>query len=155
MPLSVLRTRMPRFLLLLLTIASTPLARTQAAAPETAYSPLPGFDKSVMDTTADPCQDFYKYACGNYAKQHPIPADQPAFDQFTNLIEFNNQALHGILEKVATGAGRDATEQKLGDYYAGCMDTAAIESKGLAAIQPELDRISAIKSKDDLSAELA
>ncbi len=156
MPLSLDRDYAAKLCVLtLLSALLAPLALAQASAPETTYTPLPGLDKSAIDATADPCQNFYKYACGNYSKLHPIPSDQPAFDQFTNLYEFNLQALHGILEKVATGAGRDAIEQKLGDYYASCMDTAAIESKGLAPIQPELDRIAAIKSKDELAAELA
>jgi putative endopeptidase len=117
---------------------------------------IPGFDKSAIDTTADPCADFYQYACGSYSKLHPIPADLPSFDQFSNLYEFNLQALHGILEKASTvhaAAGSD--EQKIGDYYASCMDTAAIDKAGLEPIQPELNRIAAIKSRDELAPEIA
>jgi endothelin-converting enzyme/putative endopeptidase len=138
---------------LLAATASSLIAQTPS---DTTYQPLPGFDKSAIDTSADPCQDFYKYACGNYSKLHPIPSDLPSFDQFTNLAEFNLQALHEILDKVGTtGADRTASEQKLGDYYASCMDTDAIEKKGIAPLQPELDRIAAIESKDQLAAEIA
>jgi putative endopeptidase len=138
---------------LLLAASPSLLAQTPA---ETSYQPLPGFDKSAIDTAADPCQDFYKYACGNYSKLHPIPSDLSSFDQFTNLYEFNLQALHGILESTAAKTtGRTPGEQRLGDYYASCLNTEAIEKKGLAPIQPELDRIAAITRKDQLSAEIA
>jgi putative endopeptidase len=109
-----------------------------------------------MDTTADPCVDFYQYACGSYSKLHPIPADLPSYDQFNNLNEFNLQALHGILDKASTAhAAEGSDEQKIGDYYASCMDTAAIDKAGLAPIQPELDRIAAIQSRDALISEIA
>ena len=127
-----------------------------AQAPSTQYSVLPGFDKSAIDTGANPCSDFYQYACGNYSKLHPIPADLPSFDQFTNIYEFNLQALHGILDKAATAhAAAGSDEQKIGDYYASCLDEAAIDKAGIAPIQPELDRIAALQSRDALTPEIA
>jgi len=128
----------------------------QTAPPAPVYKPLPGFNKAILDLNTDPCVDFYQYACGNFAKLYPIPNDHSSFGQAENLDEFNRQALHGILEKAAAGgAERSANDQKIGDYYASCVDTAAIEKKGMAPIQPELDRIQALKSKDDLPAQIA
>ena len=133
---------------------TNPTATTAGAAQT--FSPIPGLDKSLMDTTADPCVDFYQYACGNWNTLHPIPADSPYSDQFYNLDQYNHQVLHGILEKAgADNSARDINTQKIGDYYASCMDEAAIQRKGLAPLQPELDRINALTSKDQLPELLA
>src|ERR1700722_4668670 len=65
-------------------------AKTAATSPATPkISPIPGFDTSVMDTSADPCADFYKFACGKFAQKYPIPGDLPLYDQFENLNEYN------------------------------------------------------------------
>ncbi len=119
-------------------------------------SPIPGFDTGIMDTGADPCNDFYQYACGKFSQKYPIPADLPITDQFENLNEYNHQLLHGILEQAAKpGGNRSADEQKIGDYYASCMDTAAINADGLKPLQPELDRIAALKNKKELPSLIA
>jgi putative endopeptidase len=123
---------------------------------ETTYNFLPGFDKTVMNPAADPCTDFYQYACGNFAKLHPIPNDLPAFNQFQNLHTVNQQNIRAILEQAANGGeNRGPIEQKIGDYYQSCMDTAAIEKAGIQPLQPELDRIAAIKDKSELTPVLA
>lgn len=103
------------------------------------YKPVPAFDTSSIDRGADPCNDFYKFACGKFAANHPIPSDQTGVDQFYALYNVNTQSLQAILEKTATaGAGRSGDEGKIGDYYHACMDTDAIEQKGLAPAQPLL-----------------
>jgi putative endopeptidase len=125
-----------------------------AVAPKTqVYLPIPGFDATSLDTTADPCNDFYKFACGKFAANHPIPSDQAGVDQFYALYNVNTQSLNKILQKASTsGAGRSADEQKIGDYYKACMDTDAINSKGLAPVEPLLSEIDAITNKAQLAA---
>lgn len=120
------------------------------------YEPIPGFDASAMDTTADPCSDFYQYACGNFAKLHPIPSDAPEFDEFYNLFEYNTQVLHELVEKAAAAhAAQGINEQKIGDYYQSCVDTDAIDREGLTPIEPELKRIAALQSKAQLPGVIA
>jgi putative endopeptidase len=132
------------------------LAASDAGEASQTFRLIPSLDKDLMDTATDPCVDFYKYACGNWGKLHPIPNDSPESDQFYNLEQYNRQMLHGILEKAAMpGSARDSNTQKIGDYYASCMDEDAIQKKAMAPLQPELGRINALPSKDQLPEVLA
>ena len=137
-------------------ISCLALPAQNAPGTEKVWTPIPGFDKGAMDTAADPCVDFNQYACGNFSKLHPIPEDLPSFDQFSNLYEFNTQALLGILTKAAAAHAAQGTDtQKIGDYYASCMDTDAIERAGLAPLKAEMARIDALQSRAGLTALLA
>ncbi|HEY2039247.1 MAG TPA: M13 family metallopeptidase [Edaphobacter sp.] len=123
-----------------------------AEKPTEVYKPIPGFDPSSIDASADPCTDFYKFACGKFSANHPIPSDQPEVDQFYALYNVNTQSLNGILAKAAAGGtSRTANEQKIGDYYKSCMNTDTIEAKGLTPLQSYLDKINAIESAHDLA----
>ncbi len=116
------------------------------------YVPVPGFDTTSIDASVDPCNDFYKFACGKFAGNHPIPSDQSEVDQFYELYNVNTQSLRGILEKAAAGgAGRSPDAQKIGDYYKACMDTDAINAKGLSPLKPLLDQIDGLPSKTQMA----
>ena len=108
----------------------------------------PGFDPSALNRAADPCVNFYQYACGGWMKANPIPGDQSRWGRFNALQESNKTILQNILEGVSTAkAGRTVIEQEIGDYYAACMDEKTIDTRGIAPLQDDLDRIAAIHDK--------
>jgi putative endopeptidase len=123
---------------------------------ESEQQPLRGLDTSFLKKTADPCTDFFQYACGNFSKLHPIPADRSAYGVGSMLFDENQRVLYTILEKAAAGgSGRTPNERKIGDFYSSCMDVTAIDSEGLKPLRPELDRIAALQSKNELAPLLA
>src|SRR3954452_13879331 len=114
------------------------------------------FDVKAIDKAVDPCNDFYQYACGNWLKSNPIPADQARWGRFNELDERNKQALREILEAAAKpDPGRDPVTRQIGDYYAACMDEKGIEERGLSGLTAEFDRIRQLSDKAQLAAELA
>src|SRR6059058_2967296 len=100
------------------------------------------FDPSLVDKSVDPCENFYRYSCNGWFKRNPLPPDQTSYGRFTELYELNRLHLKQILEAAAAeqADSRSPNEQKIGDEYASCMDTATINKQGLKPLQPELDR---------------
>ena len=115
----------------------------------------PGSITTNMDMTANPCLDFYQYACGTWMANNPIPPDQSRWGTFDQLADRNRAILHGILEKASVAdPKRSPVEQKIGDFYASCMDETTIDKLGIKPLEPDLKRIDAIQSKDQIVDEL-
>ncbi|HEX3437642.1 MAG TPA: M13 family metallopeptidase [Pseudacidobacterium sp.] len=139
-----------RFSLLSSLLLAGSFATFAQSAPD-AQKNLKALDPTLLDTSVDPCVNFYQYSCGGWLKQNPIPADESSYGRGTELENQNRLVLKSILEKAAAGGSeRTPNEQKIGDYYASCIDTNAVNEAGLRPIQPVLDRIAALKSKNDL-----
>ncbi|MEP6801797.1 MAG: M13 family metallopeptidase [Acidobacteriota bacterium] len=141
----------------LLAFAAATLLGAQTAAPPPLDKPVPGIEPSDMDISAAACQNFFQYAVGGWARKYPIPPEYPAWDTFEELAEKNRDALRKILERSAGSrtAKTGSEEQKIGDFYASCMDETAIEAQGVKPLQPELDRIAKISNLRDLQTEVA
>jgi putative endopeptidase len=134
--------------------ASMPLCLYALQGPQQAHH---GLDPANLDTTCAPCQDFNRYANGGWLARTTLDAAHASFGSFTELSERNQETLRRIVEKLASTAPAHpkTNDEKVGAYYASCMDTAAAEATGAKPLQPELARIGAIKNTADLIAEIA
>src|SRR5882762_4425988 len=127
------------------------LAQT-AEHPISSLPYTPSLDIPSMDRSVDPCVNFYRYSCGGWIRNNPIPADQPRWNVYMKLHQDNQMFLWGILEEAAKPTpDRHPAQRQIGDYFAACMDEAAVESAGAKPLKPILGKIAALKSKSELA----
>src|SRR5260370_32450933 len=137
--------------LILLALLALPGTASGQTGKEPALPYAPSLDMSSMDKSIDPCVNFYEYACGGWRKKNPIPADQTSWSVYGKLYQDNLNFLRGILEQAASNTNqRDPVTQKIGDFYASCIDEAGIQKSGLDPIKPELEAIARVHSVREL-----
>ncbi len=96
-----------------------------------------------MDPGADPCQDYFAYACGGFVKNTEIPADQAAWSAGHQIRKETEEFLHTALEQAAQ-SGADPVTRKAGDFYGSCMDQDKVEAAGTTALAPQIASISKV-----------
>jgi putative endopeptidase len=137
-----------------LCLAAMRLPAQEAAQPFQSMPYSPSLDLSSLDRSEDPCVDFYKFTCGGWQKKNPIPADRAGWSVYAKLGNDNEQFLWGILEADAKATNRTAVQQKVGDYFAACMNTTAIDALGVKPVLPGLAQIDALKTRPELIAAI-
>lgn len=110
------------------------------------------FDISFIDTTVEPCENFYQYAIGGWRDANPVPETESRWMAFNILNEENRQKLLEIVDEVRlnTASEKGTDEQMIRDFYNAAMDTAAIDAAGISGIAPILESIDAVATKEDL-----
>ena len=160
--MQIRRSLLLAFAAVLTACAQTPESPAPAA-PAAAPAPAPaapearsGLLTQNFDTSVRPQDDLYRFVNGTWLKRTEIPADRNNYGTFTMLEERSEQQLHVIAEEAArAGAASGTDTQLVGDYYASFVDEAKADALGLAPLQPELDRIAAIKDRRQLRDFLA
>ena len=130
----------------LLALGALPAGTALAGPPTAPPAKSIGINVANIDPSVKPCEDFFHYASGNWLKNNPIPAAEVRWGSFNELADKNNATLRSILETASRDAGKAAkgsNAQKVGDYFASAMDTAAIEAAGIKYLKPHLAKIDA------------
>src|SRR5271170_730766 len=129
-------------------LAQAPASDEDPKEPQALHS----FDLTAIDKSVDPCVDFYQYACGNWRKNNPIPADQTIWGRFNELVERDNYLLYSILKKASEPSpDRTPLQRQYGDFFAACMNVPLANEKGAQPILPLLQRVATLQDKEQIA----
>jgi putative endopeptidase len=126
---------------------TTPAPDSSKPAPQ-----LDHFDPKKVDTSVDPCTDFYQYSCNRWIADNPVPPDEVFWGSFGKLQLWNETSVHQTVLEVAAkpAAERTPVEQKVGDYWSACTDEKQRDATALDTLRPQLQRIESMDSRNQL-----
>jgi len=125
---------------------------TKTAVDTSETKAISGITLDNMDSDVRAQDDFYRHVNGKWLNEFELPADKSNYGAFTQLAELSRERVQKIINDVsATDNPAGSSEQKIADIYRGFMDTQALNEKGLAPIQSELERINNISNHEQLS----
>ena len=145
-----LRAYLPAVAFACLAIPAFPsVAAAEEAVPTLDF---PAYDPAAIDPTVDPCVDFYAHACGGWRKNHPMPPDVSSWSRpWSQYAREVDEVLRALVEWAAAGGKeRSPDEQKVGDYFAACMDVDTLGARGLEPLAADLAAIDGLRSIADL-----
>ena len=147
----------PNRLILITATATFALGQLHSVTAADSPPSVPRFSISYMDKTVAPGADFYRYACGTWLKDNPVPADKSRWGGFGELQERNWYLLHQILDESAADktAPAKSVVREVGDFYAAAMDTNRLEQLGFQPLEPAFAQIAALQSTTEMFQLLA
>lgn len=114
-----------------------------------------GINLDNLDTTVSPLDDFYQYACGGWLKNNPLDAEHSRYGSFDFLAEENQKQLKGIIDSVSANQNQPGSiADKIATLYNIGMDSVRLQQQGAEPLKPFLDEINALKTRDDINAEI-
>jgi putative endopeptidase len=117
---------------------------------------VPRFSIDYMDKAVEPGDDFFRYACGSWVKNNPIPSDKARWAGFEELRERNWNLIHDILDaSLAAQAPVNSSARQVGDFFTSAMDTNRIEQLRFKPLEKDFARIAGLKSVDEMLRLLA
>ncbi|QNN48234.1 peptidase [Thermomonas brevis] len=131
--------------------ADTGAAKADAPAAQPDLPPLAAFNVADLDTSKNACTNLADFVNSKWLAANPVPGDKTSWGSFEMLDERSEAASKGIAEAAAAKKDAGGIEKLIGDLYATGMDEAKIEAAGIAPIQPQLDRIAALKTPADIA----
>lgn len=121
-----------------------------------AQNPAKFIDRTNMNLSVKPGDDFVEYSNGAWMKNNVIPAKETRWGSFNQLRDFNINAVKTILDETRRSqAAAGTAERRVADFYAAAMDSLAIEKLGFSPIQADLNQINAIQFKSQIITEIA